>query len=107
LGAENYVLVLTTLPVDHDADQFARALVEERLAACVSVLLPMRSTYTWQGVIENAEERQVVIKTVKTRLQVLQARIRELHPYDVPEFLVVPVVDGNADYLAWLSNSTE
>jgi len=105
LGPENFVLVLTTLPVDRDADQLARVLVEERLAACVSVLPPMRSTYVWEGAIENAYEQQIVIKTVGSRLEALQARVRQLHPYTVPEFLVV-AVEGTSDYLAWLSQST-
>ena len=105
MGPENFLIVLTTLPVDHDADQFARVLVEERLAACVSVLPPMRSTYAWQGAIETADERQIVIKTVGTRLDALQTRVRQLHPYKVPEFLMV-AVEGSADYLAWLTEST-
>ena len=105
MGPENFVLVLTTLPVDRDADQLARVLVEERLAACVSVLPPMRSTYAWEGAIQNADEQQIVIKTVGSRLEALQARVRQLHPYTVPEFLVV-AVEGSRDYLAWLSQST-
>jgi len=96
---------LTTLPVDRDADKLARVLVEERLAACVSVLPPMRSTYAWEGAIQNADEQQIVIKTVGSRLEALQARVRQLHPYTVPEFLVV-AVEGSRDYLAWLSQST-
>jgi periplasmic divalent cation tolerance protein len=100
------VVVLTTLPLDVDAAAFARALVSARLAACVSVLGPMRSVYRWQDSIEDAEERQVVIKTVVEQVPALEARVRALHPYEVPEFLVLPVSDGGARYLAWIRDST-
>jgi periplasmic divalent cation tolerance protein len=98
---------LTTLPVDHDVDQFARTLVAERLAACVNVLPPMRSTYTWKDAVEVAEERQVLIKTSRPRLEQLQARLHDLHPYELPEFLVIEPTDGSPAYLAWLSDSTD
>lgn len=104
--ASDFVLVLTTLPVDQDADAFARALIEERLAACVNVLPPMRSIYTWKGVTESADERQLVVKTTQARVADLESRIKQLHPYDVPEFVVLPVASGSADYLSWLSAST-
>jgi periplasmic divalent cation tolerance protein len=102
----DFVIVLTTFPFDRDADQFARTLVEEHLAACVNVLPPMRSTYLWQGVLEQAEERQVVMKTRANRVAALERRLRELHPYEVPEFLVLPILEGSRDYLAWISENT-
>ena len=100
-----YVIVLTTLPADADAAAFARALVEERLAACVNLLPPMESIYRWEGTIEQETERQVVIKTSRERVVALWERVRELHPYDVPEFLVLPIVDGNDAYLRWIARS--
>jgi len=103
----DYFVVLTTLPRDHDADRFATTLVEERLAACVSVLAPMRSTYTWKGAVERTDERQIVIKTTRSRLRDLEARIRAIHPYDVPEFLALPITEGSQSYLTWLSDSTQ
>jgi periplasmic divalent cation tolerance protein len=103
----DYVIVLTTLPVDQDADRFAEVLVRERLAACVNVLPPMRSIYTWQGAVESADERQVAIKTARTRVSELEARIKALHPYDVPEFVVLPIAAGSLEYLSWLSDSTK
>jgi periplasmic divalent cation tolerance protein len=106
LGPEHFVLVLTTFPADRDADHFARTLVEERLAACVNVLPAMRSIYSWKGEIENSEERQLIIKTSKTQVASLQARFHDLHPYDVPEFLVIPIDEGSPAYLAWLSENT-
>jgi len=102
-----YVMVLTTLPVDADGPGFARSIVEERLAACVNLLAPMESIYRWEGNIEHETERQVVIKTSRERVAALWDRIRELHPYDVPEFLVLPIVDGNDAYLRWVAESTQ
>jgi periplasmic divalent cation tolerance protein len=102
-----YVMVLTTLPVDADGPGFARSIVQERLAACVNLLAPMESIYRWEGNIEHETERQVVIKTSRERVAALWDRIRELHPYDVPEFLVLPIVDGNDAYLRWVAESTQ
>jgi periplasmic divalent cation tolerance protein len=106
LMTHEYVLVLTTLPADADVAAFARGLVEERLAACVNVHAPMESVYTWDGNIETEAERQLVIKTTRERVVALWDRVRELHPYDVPEFLVLPIVDGNDAYLRWVGEST-
>lgn len=100
------VIVLTTLPVDA-ADAFAHTLVSERFAACVNVLPAMRSTYRWQGAVETASERQVIIKTAPSRLDALKERIKSLHPYDVPELLVLSVVDGGAEYLDWVAASVD
>ena len=100
------VLLLTTLPVDADADAFASALVDERLAACVSVLPEMRSVYRWQGAVERAAERQLLVKTTRGRITAIAARLRTLHPYDVPELLVVPACDGGEAYLAWVRQCT-
>ena len=103
---EEIVLVLTTLPVDFDADAFAQALVEARLAACVSVLPAQTSTYRWKDAIETATERQLVIKTISTRVGELRATLRARHPYDLPEFLVLPVSSGDPGYLDWVRGST-
>jgi periplasmic divalent cation tolerance protein len=102
----DYVVVLTTLPTDADAAAFARGIIEERLAACVNLLPPMESIYSWEGTIEQETERQIVIKTSRERVVALWERVRELHPYDVPEFLVLPVVDGNDAYLRWVAECT-
>jgi periplasmic divalent cation tolerance protein len=101
-----YVLVMTTLPVDADATTFGHTLVDARLAACVNLLPPMESIYRWEGRIERAPERQLFIKTSRDRLEGLWERVRELHPYDIPEFMVLPIVDGNPVYLRWVGNST-
>ena len=98
-----YVIVLTTLPADADGPAFARGIVDDHLAACVNLLPPMVSVYRWEGAVEQETERQVIIKTSRDRVVTLWERVRELHPYDVPEFIVLPVVDGNDAYLRWRS----
>ena len=99
------VLVLTTWPATSDAAGFARTLVEERLAACVNVLAQMQSTYRWKGTIESDAERQILIKTTEGRLAALEARLRELHPYELPEFLTIRAEGADA-YLTWVQGAT-
>jgi periplasmic divalent cation tolerance protein len=99
------VIVLTTWPASSDAGAFARTLVEERLAACVNVLGQMQSTYRWKDTIETDAERQVLIKTTEARLGELEARIRTLHPYEIPEFLVFRVEGGSESYLSWVNET--
>jgi periplasmic divalent cation tolerance protein len=102
-----YVIVLTTLPGDFEIRTFAKTLVEERLAACVNLLSTMESVYRWEGRVEREVERQVVIKTSRERVVALWDRVRELHPYEVPEFIVLPIVDGNEAYLRWVGEGTK
>ena len=101
-----YVIVLTTLPAGAENDAFGRTLVEERLAACVNLLPPMESVYRWEGQIERDTERQVIIKTARDRVAALWDRIRELHPYETPEFVVLNISDGSEAYLRWIGEST-
>lgn len=96
------VLVMVTIPVDADADAFARGLVGPGLAACVNVLPAMASVYRWEGEIQQEQERQVLIKTTSAAVPALWQRVRDLHPYDVPEFIVLPIIDGNEAYLRWV-----
>ena len=100
------VIVLTTLPDVQQARLVANALVELGLAACVNVGAPVHSVYRWQGVIEQAEEVPLLIKTTQQRRAELLDRLVSLHPYDVPEVIVVPVVDGHAPYLDWVREVT-
>jgi periplasmic divalent cation tolerance protein len=102
-----YVVVLTTLPADADGPAFGRALLNERLAACVNLLAPMESVYRWEGRVEQETERQVIIKTTRDRLTALWDRVRELHPYEVPEFIVLAIADGNEAYLRWVGEATK
>ena len=101
------VIVLTTMPDDARADELARTLVDERLAACVNVHGPMMSTYRWQGTVERDAERQLVIKTTRDRVAALEARLRQLHPYELPEFVIVGVEGGSEAYLRWAAGMTE
>lgn len=101
-----HVLILTTLPAGADAGAFAEAIVESRLAACVNLLPVMESVYRWEGRVQRDSERQLIVKTSRDRVAALWARLRELHPYDVPEFIVLPIVDGNDAYLRWIGEST-
>ena len=95
-------IVLTTVPDRAHADRIAHALVDEHLAACVTVLAPATSTYRWQGALETAEELPLLIKTASTRQDALVLRLRALHPYDVPEIVVLPIAWAGPDYLAWV-----
>jgi len=99
------VIVLTTAPDVERADSWARTLVEERLAACVNVHGPMTSFYRWKGAVERDEERQVVIKTTREHVPALQLRLAELHPYELPEFLVLSVDGGSDAYVDWVRHS--
>jgi periplasmic divalent cation tolerance protein len=99
------ILILTTMPDDERAEQLARSLVDEGLAACVNVHAPMMSTYRWKGAVEHEAERQLVIKTTHQREQRLEARLRELHPYELPEFIVLNA-GASEGYAAWVTAST-
>src|SRR6185503_13123736 len=102
MTTNDIVLVLTTCPDDDRAATLARALVEERLAACVNVHGPMMSVYRWKGAVEREVERQVVIKTTRQLVAAVEARVRALHSYELPEFLVVSVDGGSEAYVDWL-----
>ncbi len=100
----NLVVVLTTMPDDQRTDELARTLVDERLAACVNVHAPMTSVYRWKDRVAQDPERQLVIKTTRDRLAALESRLRALHPYELPEFVVVPVeIESSlAEYVRWV-----
>jgi periplasmic divalent cation tolerance protein len=95
------ILILTTMPDDKRADELAAALVGEKLAACVNVHGPMLSTYRWKGAVEHDAERQIVIKTTRARLPAIEARLRTLHPYELPELVVIAAQSGEA-YGRWV-----
>jgi len=100
------VVVLITFPMDADVRGFASTLVGEGCAACVSILPQVESVYRWQGRVEQARERQLIVKTQRVRVDRLRRRVDDLHPYDTPEFVVLPVVDGDPRYLAWIAEAT-
>ena len=98
---DELILILTTMPDDSRADELAEALVGEKLAACVNVNGPMVSTYRWKGAVERETERQIVIKTTRTRLPALEARLKTLHPYELPEWIVLGA-EASAAYGQWV-----
>ena len=100
------VLILTTVPSDVLGEQIATALVSERLAACVHVGSPMTSIYRWKGSVEREPEHQLTIKTTEERVRVVQRRIKELHSYELPEFLVIDVSDGSDEYVKWILSAS-
>jgi periplasmic divalent cation tolerance protein len=100
------LLVMTTLPDLQAAGAIARTLVEQRLAACVSIQSPCRSVYRWNGGIEQAEEIPLLIKTTARRYPALEAALRAMHPYDLPEIVAIGVADGLPAYLQWIDAGT-
>jgi periplasmic divalent cation tolerance protein len=97
------VVVLSALGAPPDAERIARALVEERLAACVNVVPGVVSIYRWKDVVERENELMLVIKTVGERVEQLKARLLELHPYELPEVVVIPIGGGHGAYLEWIA----
>jgi periplasmic divalent cation tolerance protein len=96
------IVVLCTCASPEEAERLALALLAGRLAACVSVVPGMRSYYRWKGEIESANECLLVIKSSRDLFTALSGEIEKLHPYEVPEVLAVPVVEGASNYLNWL-----
>ena len=103
---DEVIVVLTNLPDREAALKLARALVTQRLAACVNVLAECSSVYRWKGEIESAAEVPVLIKTRAARYAELEAAIRALHPYELPEIIAVPVGRGLEAYLQWVADET-
>jgi periplasmic divalent cation tolerance protein len=103
--APEFVEVLVTAGSPAEARRLARALVERRLAACVN-LHPIRSVYRWKGKVEEAREVALAVKTTRARFPALRAAVRELHSYEVPCILALPVAEGHAPYLRWVREST-
>lgn len=100
------LVVLVTTPTPDRAAEIARALVEERLAACGNVVPGLRSIYRWEGRVQDDAEALLVLKTTRARFEALRARVLALHPYEVPEVIALPVEAGSAPYLAWLAAET-
>ena len=100
------LLVITNLPDRASAETLARALVERRAAACVNILAPCRSVYRWKGAIETADEVPLFAKTTRDRYALLERVVRELHPYELPEIIAVPIGGGLPAYLEWVAAET-
>ena len=106
MDGQGALVVLVTAPTPERAAEIARALVEERLAACGNVVPGVRSIYRWQGKVEDESEALLVLKTTRARFEALRERVLALHPYQVPEVIALPVEAGSAAYLAWIAGET-
>jgi periplasmic divalent cation tolerance protein len=100
------LLVITNLPDRASAETLAQALVDRRAAACVNILTPCRSVYRWKGAVETAEEHPLFAKTTRDRYSLLERVVRELHPYELPEIIAVPLAGGLPAYLEWVAAET-
>ncbi len=101
-----FVLAVTTAPSDEEGRRIVRALVERRIIACGTVLPGATSIYRWKGAIEESGEAVVLMKTLEARVAALRETLPALHPYDVPELIVVPITGGHGPYLDWLRAET-
>ena len=104
-NVSKFGVVLVTAPSEEQANQIAQALVEARLAACVS-MMPIHSIYTWQGEIHHDSEWQLFIKTNLSHFSTLEAKIKAMHPYEVPEIIALPIINGSNSYLQWIQENT-
>src|SRR5574337_1184294 len=104
--AAGALVVLVTVPSAEKGAEMARALVEERLAACGNVVPGLRSLYRWEGKVQDDAEALLLLKTTRRRFGALRDRVLALHPYEVPEVIALPVEVGSAAYLAWIAGST-
>ncbi|MFN7985121.1 MAG: divalent-cation tolerance protein CutA [Vicinamibacterales bacterium] len=99
------VIILTTVPATEVGTSLADELVRRGLVACVNVLPPMVSVYRWKGEVQHDTECQVIIKTISARVDEVHTVLTEMHPYDLPEFVVLTVTGGDPAYLAWVASS--
>lgn len=102
-----YIQVSTSVEKKEDADRIAKILVETRMAACVQVIGPIRSTYWWKGKVEEASEWLCVMKTREDLYSDLEASLKAVHPYELPEIVAVPLTKGSEAYLRWIEEETK
>lgn len=102
-----FLQIIMTVDERQTAETISETLVGMRLAACVQILGPITSTYRWQGKVEKTEEWQCLIKSRADRFHDVECVIKSLHPYDVPEIIAMPIIEGNDDYLRWLDENIE
>jgi periplasmic divalent cation tolerance protein len=103
----DYIQVMTTIEDRNDAEKIAKYLVEKRLAACVQVLGPLSSYFHWQGKLDMANEYLCLIKSRNDLFHELETVIKDMHPYEVPEILAVPIEKGSIEYLEWMAAELE
>ncbi|MGL6137996.1 MAG: divalent-cation tolerance protein CutA [Planktothrix sp.] len=102
----DYIVVFVTASSRSEAEKIAQVLVEEKLAACVS-LMPIHSIYSWKSELCREDEWQLIIKTNLRQFEHLEIRIKQLHSYQVPEIIALPIIKGSVSYLSWISEKTQ
>jgi periplasmic divalent cation tolerance protein len=100
------IVVFTTCGSEEEARKLAAALIEKRMAACVNITAPVTSVYRWKGVVEEAKEWILIIKSRRERFEELRVLLEGAHSYELPEVLAIPVVEGSPNYLAWVEDET-
>lgn len=103
----DYRIVLTTAGSAHEAERIASALVEAQLAACVNIVSPVMSVYRWKGSVQKEQEWLLLIKTAASAFESVSKKIRELHSYDLPECIQLPIEAGTAEYLNWIAENVK
>ncbi len=104
---DNYIVIYITPGSINEAKKIGRALVEEKLVACSNIISPIRSIYSWQGKICDDKEALMILKTKKNLFRQIIKRVEELHSYDVPEIIAIPIIDGSIKYLSWINEETK
>ncbi len=104
---DNYIVIYITTGSINEAKKIGRALVEEKLVACSNIISPIRSIYSWQGKICDDKEALMILKTKKNLFRQIIKRVEELHSYDVPEIIAIPIIDGSIKYLSWINEETK
>jgi uncharacterized protein involved in tolerance to divalent cations len=107
METSDHLVALCTVPNAEEGARIGRALVEERLAACVNIVDGLRSIYLWKGAVSDDKEALLVIKTKPALFESLKVRVVALHPYEVPEVIALPIVAGHEPYLAWIDESVK
>jgi periplasmic divalent cation tolerance protein len=101
------IVVLSTCASAEEAERLARRVIDDRLAACVNVLSPVRSFYRWKGEIEDSAEWLLIIKTTRDKFDALRAALESAHTYEVPEVIAIPIVEGSPNYLSWIERELQ
>ena len=102
-----YIVVFITVPNLEVGEKIGNTLVEEKLAVCVNITSEIKSVYFWKGKIEEDKEYLLIVKTRKDKFKSLEKRVKEIHPYEVPEIIAMPIVLGSKDYLSWIDETLE
>jgi len=98
----DYVMVLTTTGSEEEAEKISEELIEQNIGACVQVYGPIKSTYTWEGKMERSEEWMCFVKTSFDKFSEVEKKIKEVHSYENPEIIALPIIDGSQEYLKWI-----